>query len=82
MLAQTFISLRIRTPLPTPEAAEVVPMMVIAAARISWLVVVFDIQPSFSRPAAIGVTPSPSEVARPKMVPNTPIRSITCPQGP
>ena len=74
-LSQMFSSLRKRTPRPTPDTADRVPRTVTAVTRINWLILLTSIPNRKLKPAFTAEIPNPSEVASPKTVPKTAIRS-------
>ena len=77
-----FHSEMMRMPLPTPDTAERVATMEMTTIRMTWVVTPGSTPNRWLRPAAIWLTPSPSEVATPNTVPNTARRSTAWPHGP
>ena len=77
-----FHSEMMRMPLPTPETAENVATMEMTTIRMIWVTMPGSTPNSTFSPVAIWLTPRPSEVATPKIVPNTASKSTPCPMGP
>ncbi len=77
-----FISEMMRMPRRTPVTAETIETTEIRAIRISWVGRPEATPIRRSRPTAIWLTPSPSEVATPNTQPSTPRISTRCPIGP
>jgi len=72
----------IRMPFPTPETADIVATTEMIAIKMICVIVPGSIPNSTFKPAAIWLTPRPSEVATPKTVPKTASRSTAWPIGP